>query len=309
MILSYGEILVDMIGRQEGDTVVYEPHAGGAPFNVACAAASAGGDSGFVGAVGDDIMGKFLIDFAASRNLSFTDIARMGDANTTLAFVSLASDGERSFGFYRKHTADYRMSEKSLAAVERANLINVGSLMLAKPEGAAFARALIAKCRSCGKTVCFDINYRDDIFDSTAAAVRAYSEVAEKADIVKYSEDEIELITGKPWREAIAALARPNKLICVTLGKRGCAYALGERYGEAAGIKVTPVDTTGAGDAFFGALLSRLDGRDFTAMTAGELDYAFRFACAAGAIATTVRGAIDSLPTASAIESALAKAN
>ena len=297
MILSYGEILVDMIGCERDGAFAYERHAGGAPFNVACAAKRAGGKAGFVGCVGDDTIGKYVYDFAMRQNLDCLDIAVLPDANTTLAFVELSPDGERSFSFYRKNTADYRLRENAIALVEAADTVHIGSLILGEREGRDFADRAIAAVKKAGKRLSFDVNYREDIFPDPVVAKEIYGKVADAADIVKYAEEELAMFTGKSVSDGIKDIARPGKLVCVTLGGKGCMYALGDRVRTVPSISVTPVDTTGAGDAFFGALLSKLDGRDFNAMTDGELDGCFRFACIAGALATTTRGAIDGLPT------------
>ena len=64
MILCVGEILADMIGTTQGNDFYYERKAGGAPFNVACAAKKLGSQTAFVGSVGDDVIGAFLTRFA-----------------------------------------------------------------------------------------------------------------------------------------------------------------------------------------------------------------------------------------------------
>ena len=111
MILSVGEILVDMIGGEKDGVFCYERKAGGAPFNVACAVAKFGAKSGFVGCVGADTVGGFLEKFIKEQNLSCSYVKKDDTVNTTLAFVELDKTGERSFCFYRKNTADYRLPE------------------------------------------------------------------------------------------------------------------------------------------------------------------------------------------------------
>lgn len=302
MILCYGEILADMIGSAKEGVTAYERYAGGAPFNVACACKRAGGASGFIGSVGSDLIGGFLTDFARAQKLDLTDIAVLPERNTTLAFVQLDEAGERSFCFYRKHTADYAINKQTLGYIGQADIVHLGSLMLSEREGIAFADELVERTKRAGKKLSFDINYRDDIFPSAAAAKSIYERYAAAADIVKYSEDELELFTGKSGADGLRAAAKENKLVCVTLGGKGSAYALGGITGTAESIKVRVADTTGAGDAFYGALLSQLDGKDLAGLTSGQLQSMFRFANIAGALATTARGAIGSLPYKADIE-------
>lgn len=305
MLISYGEILVDLIGEECGGTLCYERYAGGAPFNVACSCMRCGGNSGFVGCVGDDIIGKYLSVFAENQGLSFADVTVLPSANTTLAFVELAPDGERSFCFYRKNTADYRLTEKSLVHIEQADIVHLGSLMLSEAEGIAFADKVVEETKKQGKKLSFDINYRDDIFPDSSAAKIIYKKYADAADIVKYSEEELQMFTGKSGLDGIKKVSRPDKLVCVTLGGKGSAYSIGDRMNVVPSIKVKPIDTTGAGDAFYGALLSQLDGKDFTQLAENELYKIFRFANVAGALATTARGALNSLPTKAEIEKLL----
>ena len=114
---------------------------------------------------------------------------------------------------------------------------------------------------------------------------------------MKYSEEELEMFTGMKGIDGINKLSRSDKLVCVTLGGNGSVYAIGGRVRTVPSIKVKPVDTTGAGDAFYGALLSKLDGKDFAALSDSELYDIFRFANVAGALATTARGAQISVRT------------
>ena len=188
MILCVGEILADMIGTEKDGSFYYERKAGGAPFNVACAAAKFGADTAFIGSVGDDLIGDFLIGFAKNNSKAKTYIQKTPDYNTTLAFVELSGNGERNFCFYRKNTADYRLPEIPADVWKGADIVHVGSLMLSEKEGLSYALDLAKKAKEEGKTVSFDVNFRSDIFRDTPSAVREYKKVIALADIVKFSE-------------------------------------------------------------------------------------------------------------------------
>ncbi len=301
MILCVGEILADMIGEERGSELRYERKAGGAPFNVACAVKAFGGSSAFVGCVGDDLIGKFLEDFAKSRKLDGLSIKLDGERNTTLAFVDIANDGERSFCFYRKNTADYMLGDVPQPLLERADIVHVGSLMLSEEYGRAYARSLMKRAGALGKTVSFDVNFRADIFRDRRAAVDIYREFIELADIVKLSEDELEIFGEKYIGEL------SDKLVCITLGGRGSEWRFGGRRGYVSSIKVKPVDTTGAGDAFYAGLLYMLDGKRRGEYTDEFLNNAFYFANVCGALNTLGKGAIDSLPKRCDIDSIIGK--
>lgn len=299
MILSVGEILVDMIGGDKDGVFCYERKAGGAPFNVACAAAKFGAKSGFVGCVGDDTVGKFLEKFVQAQGLTEAYLKKDTSVNTTLAFVELDASGERSFCFYRKNTADYRLPEVPSALFAQASTVHIGSLMLSEPLGEQYALALAERAKQAGKTVSFDVNFRDDIFRDTQAAVAVYKKLIEKADIVKFSQEETEIFT----QAFVDGLT--DKLVCVSLGEQGSKWQYRGRERTVKTIAVKPVDTTGAGDAFYAGVLSQIDGVSKTDWTDELLCRALRFGNICGALNTLGRGAIDHLPSLATVQSYL----
>ena len=300
MILCAGEILADMIGAERDGVFVYERKAGGAPFNVACAVKKFGVKSAFAGSVGDDIIGGFLKDFAKSVKLDGLCLESDADRNTTLAFVQLDRHGERSFCFYRRNTADYRMPEIPDGLFDSADIVHIGSLMLSEDEGAAYAERLAERARSAGKTVSFDVNFRTDIFKDKESAVSRYKTMLEAADIVKFSEDEVEIF-GRDYIDG----RLKEKLVCITLGGNGSEWRYLGRRNAVPSVKVKPVDTTGAGDAFYAGVLSRLDGLQKSEWTDGVLNHALKFGNVCGALNTLGRGAIDSLPDLGMIQKTL----
>ena len=301
MILCVGEILVDMIAQENNGTVSYLRKAGGAPFNVACAIAKFGGEAAFVGSVGNDTIGKFLCNFIKKQNLKDFYIEQYQNRNTTLAFVDLDEAGERSFCFYRKNTADYKMQPVSASVIEKANIVHIGSLMLSEESGVNFAIETCNLAHKLGKLVSFDVNFRTDIFRNTEEAVKSYKIMLDKADIVKFSEDEVEIFT----EEYVNSLT--DKLVFITLGKHGAEW----RYkGEKGFYKTTshkPIDTTGAGDAFYGGVLTMLDKVSVSGWTNEYLTKTVKFANVCGALNTQGKGAIDNLPTLTEIEIEMAK--
>ena len=289
MLLCIGEILADMIGEEKNGIITYERKAGGAPFNVACALHKFGADVKFVGSVGDDLIGSFLIKYATDFGMDTAYIHQNTERNTTLAFVELNEVGERSFCFYRKNTADYFMPEVSDELIKSADIVCIGSLMLADPTCVEYALDIIDRAHAFGKTVAFDVNYRTDIYKDTESAVRTYKRILAEADIVKFSEDEVETFT----EEYVHSLT--DKLVLVTLGKDGSEWRYKGKSSRVPTITVKPVDTTGAGDAFFAGALSVLD-KNHGEITDELLNQSLRFGNIAGALNTLGRGAIDNLP-------------
>ena len=279
-----------MIGEEKNGITTYERKAGGAPFNVACALKKFGADVKFVGSVGDDLIGQFLIKYAKDFGMDTTYIHKNTERNTTLAFVELNEERDRSFCFYRKNTADYCMPPVSDELIAQADIISVGSLMLADPDCVEYALDIIDRAHSLGKTVAFDVNYRTDIFRDRESAVSTYKKLLSRADIVKFSEDEVETFT----EEYVNSLT--DKLVLITLGKEGSEWRYKGKKNRIPTITVKPVDTTGAGDAFFAGALSILNNNVGNPLTEEILNHSLRFGNIAGALNTTGRGAIDHLP-------------
>ena len=290
MLLCIGEILADMIGEEKNGITTYERKAGGAPFNVACALHKFGADVKFVGSVGDDLIGQFLIKYAKDFGMDTTYIHRNIDRNTTLAFVELNEEGDRSFCFYRKGTADYVMPNVSDELIKMADTVCIGSLMLAYPECVDYALDIIDRAHAFGKTVAFDVNYRTDIYRDKESATKTYKKILALADIVKFSEDEVEIF-GEDYVNTLS-----DKLVLITLGKNGSEWRYKGERNVLSSITVKVVDTTGAGDAFFAGTLSQLDKYVGSPFTEQILNDSLCFGNIAGALNTTGRGAIDNLP-------------
>ena len=290
MILCIGEILADLIGEEKDGVFSYRRKAGGAPFNVACACGKFGAQSVFCGSVGKDAIGDFLIGFIGKQPLKAFHIRRDSRRNTTLAVVHLDSSGERSFSFYRKNTADSHLDPVSDEAIGQSSIVHIGSLMLSEQAGRKYANAIIAQAHRLGKLVSFDVNFREDLFPDRSKAVRIYREIIAQADIVKFSEDEVGIFTETYVR------GLKDALVCISLGERGSRYRYREMDRTIPSISVRPVDTTGAGDAFYGGVLSQLDDVKREEWNEGFLDRTFRFANICGALNTLGKGAIDPLP-------------
>ncbi len=304
MVISVGEILADMIAKNTAEGTVYSRHAGGAPFNVACGIAKLGGKAGFYGCVGKDLIGDFLIGFAKTRGIERLHIERNRERNTTLAFVDLSEAGERSFCFYRKNTADFCLDEEAIPRiVGEADIVHLGSLPLSEERGRKFADGLIEKAKEKGALVSFDVNYRDDVYPDPKEAVRVYSSYIAAADIVKFSEQELYDFSGEREEKRAVRKMSKGKHLFVTLGKRGSLYC--HDGGEILHISapdLKPVDTTGAGDAYYAGVLKVLDEKGFSAVAE-----AMATGSVCGTLATQKKGAIESFPSPEEIKPYLDK--
>lgn len=296
MILCVGEILADMIGKGSGENLSYDRKAGGAPFNVACGVKKFGAKSAFLGSVGDDIIGRYLLEFAKAH-VDEVCITLDPTHNTTLAFVQIDEYGDRSFCFYRKDTADTFLPTMPEALFANADMVHIGSLMLSEARGVEYAVALANRARAAGKMVSFDVNYREDIFPDAQKAAQLYRQMLELADVVKLSEEEYKTFGAEYVAEKLY-----DKLVCITLGAAGCEWRYRGEHNKLPTLPVKPVDTTGAGDAFYAGVLTKLDGLSKEQWTKEVLDEVFRFANICGALTTQSRGAIDALPSLEQIQ-------
>lgn len=293
MILSVGEILADMIGQKVNGVTTFKAFCGGAPFNLAVNAKQSGAKVGFVGRVGNDVIGRFVLCEAQKAHLDRLDIQIDAECNTTIAFVTL-TDGERDFAFNRHDTADFNIDfdDIDFESYENLEIVHLGSLMLSEQKGRELAEKIANKASELGAKLSFDMNFRKDIYKDFEDAKRAYAPFVERADIIKFSDDELADYTGiSDMDEAAKSVLKKDKLLLVTLGKSGSAYYYNHLKGIVPSISgVKCVDTTGAGDAFFGAFLTNIEGKE---MTEENIVYAMQQGNIKGAITTEFYGAIE----------------
>lgn len=291
MIAFIGEILVDMFGESKDGTLRYQACCGGATFNAGVNAKQVGGEVAFIGRVGNDSTGRFLTAEANKVGFDYLDIQVDKERNTTLAFVTLV-DGERDFTFNRHDTADYNIDIKAIDfdKIKNADIIYVGSIMLSEKEGRDFAKKLVKKAKKMGVKLAFDVNFRMDLYRDFNQAVKAYKPMIDGCDIVKFSDDELALYTGisEPVK-AIESIYSKDKLVVVTMGKNGSLYYYNGKHNIVPTKEIKPIDTTGAGDAFFGALLANISGKE---LTEEIIENALVKANEAGANATQFIGAV-----------------
>jgi len=312
-LVSIGEILVDLTpaGAEPDGRVLYQANPGGAPANVACAAARFGLKTAFIGAVGEDAFGRLCLAALKKAGVETAWATVLPGKATTLAAVGLDETGDRSFAFYRGGTADLELSLEQLPAglgrLTRA--LHFGSLSLsAEPARTATLKAA-KEVRTAGGLVSFDPNYRDMVWPSLDEARKRIEAAAPLARVLKLSREDGQVLFGTGEPEEILRRAGDkfdSLLVIVTLAEAGCLAAFGGRVLAAPAFKLPAVDTTGAGDAFMGGLLKGLLARDrLDDFTAAEMSDALAFANAAGSLTVTKRGAISALPSLDEVRSLL----
>lgn len=315
LVVCFGEMLIDFVptisGLSLSDAPAFKKAPGGAPANVAVGIARLGGSSAFIGKVGEDEFGYMLAEILKENNVNNEGMRFDPGARTALAFVTLRSDGEREFMFYRNPSADMLLQEAELDfdLIRKAKIFHYGSIsLITEPcKSAHIAAAKVAK--DAGVFLSYDPNLRLPLWPSAESAREGILSIWDTADIIKISEEEISFLTKgeDPYDDAVVQkLFHPNlKLLLVTEGPEGCRYYTKEFSGRVKGLKVDAVDTTGAGDAFVAGILSLL-AKDLSLLqNEDRLREALKFANACGALTVKERGAIPALPTREAVNSAI----
>ncbi len=301
-----GELLIDFQSVGTGlikDTTQFVKKAGGAPANVCVQAVKLGCEAAYLTKVGNDGFGDFLIETLKKEGVDTGYISKDSDHDTSLAFVSFTEDGEREFSFFRKAAADLFFTTGDFKDVEfsAGDVLEYGSVALKTFVARSTHKYLIDKAREAGALICFDPNLRFNLWEDAKELKKVVNEFAVFADVIKVGEEELEFITGLKGNEAERAMFKGNlKVLLVTNGGKGARLILADgRRADCSGYKVKVVDTTGAGDSFFGAFIAQLIERGATPENLSEGKLAFMhmldFACKCGAYTTMHFGAISAM--------------
>ena len=265
-LLAIGEALIDFIPDQKGcafdEVTAFSPKLGGAPANVCGAYAKLGGRARLLTQLGDDPFGHKIIQELAGDGVDTSCISLTTQANTALAFVSLGADGNRTFSFYRKPSADMLYSAGQIldAYFDEAYALHFCSVSLGDFPMREAHEAAIQIAQKRGILISFDPNLRFQLWEDPEALKRTVWEFIPRAHILKVSDEELEFLTGETdIRKALPQLFTGDvQLVVYTCGGGG-AYAYTRRAeAYAPARKVKALDTTGAGDGFIGSFLWKL---------------------------------------------------
>lgn len=311
-IVCLGEVLVDMfpaeMGRRLAEVSAFHPKPGGAPANVAVAAARLGAQSAFIGKVSDEAFGHHLADVLRRegvdvRGMRFDEYARTG-----LAFIAMPDENTQEFIFYRNPGADMllRADELDRELLLETRAFHFGSLSLIQEPSRSATLEAAAIARQAGALISFDVNYRPTLWRSPQEARERVLATAPQADLLKVNEVELALLTGSDDLDrGSQALLELGPAICVvTLGPDGSYFRVAEGGQHVPAFRVPTVDATGCGDAFIAALLCRLvvdaDWRE--QLSVARMGEILRYANAVGALTSMTQGVIPALPTAAQVE-------
>jgi fructokinase len=320
-VICMGELLAEFVATRDNVSLEDAPGfikaPGGAPANVAVALRRLGMTSGFAGKVGDDPFGRFLRRCLEAEGVDTTFLRVDAQARTTAVFVAVWTDGRKDLCFYRNPGADMllgpdEIDERLLAG---ARCFHYGSISFIDEPSASAQRKALDLARRQGLMITYDPNFRPTLWPSEARAREVIFDAFRYCHLAKVSQEEWEVATGQRGLEAgiRAVLDCGPELLVVSRGAEGALVTNGDYRIELPARGVAVVETTGAGDGFMAAMITRLLPERERAGSLARVDLAIvrealRFANAVGGLTCTRMGAIPALPTLAQVEAFLASA-
>lgn len=303
-VVALGELLIDFTwaGADGEGYPTLAAHPGGAPGNFLAALAAYGCKAAMIGKVGADAFGRLLINSLDRAGIDHTGVAVDDSVFTTLAFVTLDEQGERSFHFARKPGADTCLTPDEVPGtlIDHCRVFHFGTLSLTRDPAREATRQAVCRARAAGCRISFDPNLRPPLWDDLDRARAEMLWGLCQADIVKLSGEEADFLWQCGPEEAAGRLHGLGvKIAFVTLGSEGCLVSgngLSRRVPALEGVR--PIDTTGAGDIFggsavYGLLELGLPPEDLSVEQMREIA---AFASTAASLSTQRSGGIPSIP-------------
>ena len=302
-VVALGELLIDFAskGADSKGYPLMQALPGGAPANFLAALTKYGKSTAFLGKVGDDTFGHLLLGTLHEAGIETRGILVDPTVFTTLAFVTFDETGDRSFSFARKPGADTQLNweEVDTSLIDEAKVFHFGTLSLTDEPARATTQKAVAYAKAQGKLITCDPNLRKPLWKNEDAAREQILWSLNQADVVKISDEEVEFLWNcTPEEGAEKLLAEFGvSLAMVTLGPKGCLMKTKNAACSVPGPKVSPIDTTGAGDIFGGSAVCRLLELDkpIGQLTEDDLRFIGAFAVTAASLSTEHLGGIPSI--------------
>ncbi|EFN7409113.1 aminoimidazole riboside kinase [Escherichia coli] len=296
-----GDAVVDLLPESDGRLL---PCPGGAPANVAVGIARLGGISGFISRVGDDPFGALMQRTLLTEGVDITYLKQDEWHRTSAVLVDLNDQGERSFTFMVRPSADLFLETTDLPCWRHGEWLHLCSIALSAEPSRTSAFTAMTAIRHAGGFVSFDPNIREDLWQDEHLLRLCLRQALQLADVVKLSEEEWRLISGKTQNDReICALAKEYEIamLLVTKGAEGVVVCYRGQVHHFAGMSVNCVDSTGAGDAFVAGLLTGLSSTGLST-DEREMRQIIDLAQRCGALAVTAKGAMTALPCRQELE-------
>ena len=314
-ILTLGELLIDFThnGTSNQGNGLFEANPGGAVCNVLAMMNKLGHSAAYMGKVGDDIFGHLLKKTLEDVNINTECMLMDQDARTTLAFVANDETGDRSFSFYRNPGADmmFTAGEVNAEAIAAARIFHFGTLSMTHGGVRGATKKALDIAKENDVLISFDPNLRESLWDSLDTAKEQFAYGMQFCDVLKISDNEIQWFTGKEdYEEGVKVLQDTYHipLIFLSLGRDGSrAYYKDMRVEVPAFIQENTIETTGAGDTFFGSALHFVLTKGLDNLQVSDLTDMLTFANAAASIITTRKGALKVMPSKAEVEALIGR--
>ncbi|MBI4535317.1 MAG: carbohydrate kinase [Ignavibacteriae bacterium] len=314
-VTCVGEALIDLVSTENNMTLVdaggFVKAVGGEAANVAVGLARLGTRVYFVGKVGRDPFGRFLVRELRKEGVDTRGMRYDEKCRTRLAFVSLGRSGDRGFEFWERHPAgeQLRYSDVNVGRIARSTIVNIAPLLLKNDPARTSAFRIAREVRRLGSHVAFDANVRMALWNSPEEAKRTLLKMVGLSTILRLNEEEAKFLTGRRDLESAGRLllSKGPHLVVITRGERGSYFQTSNCSGHVRGFKVKAVDTTGCGDGFFAAVLHWLaaDSRPLDDFLADDFAAMCAYANAVGALTSLARGGAAAMPSSKEVESFL----
>ena len=310
-VVALGELLIDFInnGISAQGNPLFEANPGGAVCNVLAMLNKLGHKTAFIGKVGEDIFGHQLKKVLDEINIDTAGLLMDKEVRTTLAFVANDETGERSFSFYRNPGADMmlRADEVSEEAIRSARMFHFGTLSMTHELVREATKRALDMAKENGLLISFDPNLRESLWDTLENAKTQVDYGLHYCDVLKISDNEIQWFTGEEDFDRGIKILQDKyhvPLILLSMGKEGSrAYYKDLRVEVPGFIQEKTIETTGAGDTFFGSCLHFVLEKGLEDLKESDLKEMLTFANAAASIITTRKGALKVMPAEEEVRS------
>lgn len=300
--ICYGELMIDMIAEKVlAEADCFKKYAGGAAANVAVQIRQLGGDAAFLGKLGDDAFGRYLIENLRRFDVDTDAVIRDPVRRTTVAFVGKDEKGIPDYLFYRTGGASDTIVPEEIdqAYLQRAAMFYSSSLMLTTPTVRRTTEWILGFAKKNRIPFAFDLNLRPTAWESMEQARNTVEKVFAQIDILKINDVEMRFLLQKDENPATAGHLLMKRypalrVLLITCGDKG-SYLFGQDTGPVyvEPHEVTAVDTTGAGDSYMGAFLYAYGSCGGDPERLGEMG---RFAAAAAELTIGAPGALGAMP-------------
>lgn len=309
-VTALGELLIDFTenGKSEQGNSLFEANPGGAPCNVLAMLSKLGHKTAFIGKVGADSFGKQLKNAITEAGIDTACLQIDEQVHTTLAMVHTHLDGDRDFSFYRNPGADMMLTEEEIPedVIRNSKIFHFGTLSMTHEGVRAATKKAIRIAEEAGRIISFDPNLRPPLWKYMDEAREQMLYGMEHCHILKIADNEIQWLTRKSdYTKGVEWINQRYHipLILVSMGRQGSrAYYEGHMVEMAPFLQENTIETTGAGDTFFGCVLHYICEHGLSGLKEKELEDMLRFANAAASLITTRKGALRVMPDRDEVE-------